>query len=181
MEDKIELVKYDDPILQKRCYGITEITPKLFTVAKEMIKLMYAKDGVGLAAPQVGLPIRLFVMHMFDEGSEKLEKGKEIDSGKAVILVNPKIVSGEGKATNTEGCLSFPNLTLPIERYAKVKMSSALLSTGEYQTLELTGLNAIIAQHEIDHLDGITFLDKLKHRKRRALLKKYEQIISNDV
>lgn len=175
MDNNLELVKYDDPILRSKAYGITELTPKVYSLARDMIKFMYKNNGIGLAAPQVGLPIRLFVMHMFTEDKEELIQGSEIDSGQAAIIINPKLVSGEEEVTFKEGCLSFPDITVPVKRYGKIVMSSASLQDGEYSEITLTGINAICAQHEMDHLDGITFLDKLPRQERRSALRKLKK------
>ena len=116
MDNNLELVKYDDPILKEKAYAITELTPEVYKLGRDMIKFMYENNGIGLAAPQIGLPIRMFTMHMFTEENKEVEQGSEIDSGQAVIIINPKLVSGEGEVTFEEGCLSYPGVSIPVKR-----------------------------------------------------------------
>ena len=103
---------------------------------------------------------------MWEEQMETLEQD---------MLPFGVIYDGREEVTFKEGCLSFPDITVPVKRYGKIVMSSASLQDGEYNEITLTGINAICAQHEMDHLDGITFLDKLPRQQRRSVLRKLKK------
>lgn len=175
---KLKLVKHNDPILKKPAKGISEVTPELIKIVTLMIQCMYENKGIGLAAPQVGIPARLIVMHVFDqEGlenetgeNEEFEPSKMI-SGRSLVLLNPEIKTKTGMTIYEEGCLSFPGIKVPVKRATEVIVSHANLSTGEYIETTFKGINAVCVQHEIDHLNGKTFLDQYDRKKRRMILK----------
>ncbi len=134
-----------DDILRKKCRPINEITPNILELIDDMIETMHKADGVGLAAPQVGILRRLAV----------------IDVGEGpVVIINPEILETKGSAITIEGCLSVPEESGYVDRptYAKVK---ALNKDGEEVIIEGRGLFAKALCHEIDHLDGILYIDKI--------------------
>lgn len=137
-----------DATLTKHSKEITEITPKLKTLINDMLDTMYNAQGVGLAAPQVGMLKRLVVIDVSPEGD------------RPIILINPVIIETSGEQTGDEGCLSLPGKSGVVTRpnYAKVK---ALNENMEEITVEGTELLARALCHEIDHLDGILYVDKV--------------------
>ncbi|MFU0826665.1 MAG: Peptide deformylase [Lachnoclostridium sp.] len=137
-----------DDILTKRAKEIKEMTPRLKTLIADMLETMHAAEGVGLAAPQVGVLKRLVVIDVTPEGNNP------------IILINPEIIKTEGEQTGEEGCLSVPGKTGVVKRpnYVKVK---ALNENMEEFTVEGTELLARALCHEIDHLNGILYVDKV--------------------
>lgn len=136
--------KYGDELLRKKSRKVDIIDERILTLLKDMEETMHAADGVGLAAPQVGILKRVVV----------------IDIGEGILkLINPEIVETEGTETDTEGCLSVPGEQGEVERPYKVKVK-AINEKGEKIMIEGEGLLARAFCHEIDHLDGILFVDK---------------------
>ncbi|MBO2519446.1 MULTISPECIES: peptide deformylase [Limnochorda] len=139
-----EIRLYPDPVLRRPAKPVTRVTKKLARLAQDMAETMYAANGVGLAAPQVGKGVRLAV----------------VDVGDGLItLFNPVIVAREGTAVDVEGCLSIPKITAYVERAAQVTVE-ALDLEGRPFRVEADGLLARALQHEIDHLDGILIVDR---------------------
>ena len=141
-----KIVAYPNPVLREKAKEITEITPDLLQLAEDMIETMKKGDGVGLAANQVGEAKRIIVVNL----------GKE-----AGVFINPKIVkTSKKKQILEEGCLSFPGVYFKIKRPEKVEVEF-LNEKGESMKIEAKELLACVFQHEIDHLDGILFIDRL--------------------
>lgn len=164
-----EIVKYPDPVLAKRGEPITEFDDDLKTLVEEMFESMYAAHGIGLAAPQIGLSMRLTVI---DVNFKK-------DPADKLVLINPEIVEREGKQYEEEGCLSLPEIREKIHRAAKVKVRAQNLE-GEWFEVEGEELLARALQHEIDHLDGVLFIDRLSRLKRDLLIRRIKKLIKND-
>ena len=136
---------YGDDVLRKKCRKVDAVNDRLRVLIKDMIETMYAADGVGLAAPQVGILKRLVV----------------IDIGEGpVVLINPEILSMEGRYVDVEGCLSVPGEQGEVERPEKLTVR-ALNENGEEVTNEAEDLFARAVCHELDHLDGVLFVDKI--------------------
>ena len=137
-----------DDVLRKKCKVVTEITPRTLKLIKDMAETMYEADGVGLAAPQVGILQRIFVVDVFDDYGLR-------------VFINPEILEVSGNQLGEEGCLSVPGEAAEVERpnYVKVK---ALNEKGEEFILEATELLARAILHENDHLNGKLFIDYLK-------------------
>lgn len=137
-----------DEVLRKKCKDVTEITPRTLKLIKDMAETMYEADGVGLAAPQVGILQRIFVIDVFDDHGLR-------------VFINPEILEVSGSQVGEEGCLSVPGEAAEVERpnYVKVK---ALNEKGEEFILEGTELLARAILHENDHLNGKLFIDYLK-------------------
>ncbi len=134
-----------DPILRKVSREVTEINERIKTLLEDMVETMYEYDGVGLAAPQVGVLRRVIV----------------IDVGEGPIkMINPEIIEEEGESIDIEGCLSIPNRSGTVKRPEKLKVKY-LDEKGEEKILEGTGLLARALCHEIDHLNGVLFIDKM--------------------
>ncbi len=142
----LKVRKHGDPVLRMRALPVKEITKEMLTLAGNMLETMYAVDGVGLAANQVGIPVQLVV----------------IDIGEGpMTLFNPRIVKHNGEETSgREGCLSVPGLTGEVTRWDKIVVEKLAENGSASERLEAEGLLARALQHEIDHLDGILFIDK---------------------
>ena len=160
-----EIVKYPDPILQRPTEKITEFNEELRTLADDMFESMYKAQGIGLAAPQIGVSQRITVIDL---------SNKENPDDK-IILVNPEIVAREGKQYAEEGCLSLPDIREKVSRAAKVKVRAQDLE-GNWFEMEGTELLARAFQHEIDHLDGVLFLWRLSALKRDLILRKIRKL-----
>lgn len=134
-----------DEILGKKCRAVDEINERMISLLDDMIETMHDNNGVGIAAPQVGMLKRACIM--------------EPEEGKIYELINPEIVSREGEQEGYEGCLSVPGYIGYVKRPAKVKVKS-LNRKGEVVEYEFEEFAAVVACHEIDHLDGILYTDK---------------------
>jgi len=165
---------YPDPILKQIAKPVEKVTPELVEFAHNMLETMYAAPGIGLAAPQVGQSIRLLVIDIRVRGEDgNVDESQMTEMEKQVkfplIFFNPEILEASGKTTFEEGCLSVPGYVEEVSRAAYVEMTYTDVN-GEKQTLKTDGLLAVCVQHEIDHLEGIVFIDRLSSVKR-ALIK----------
>lgn len=153
-----------DPVLRVRAEEIEHVDDELRALARDMLDTMYDEDGVGLAGPQVGVSRRIIVVDPREEGVEPM------------ALVNPRILSAADEMDRAEeGCLSIPGLRELVDRSIAVEVA-ALDLEGQPVAFEAEGLLARILQHEIDHLDGILFLDRVSPLKRKMLLKKWDKV-----
>ena len=143
-------------VLRARTQPVTDFSQALRTLAQDLIDTMYAHDGIGLAAPQVGHVLQLFVVN------PSQERGREL------IVVNPVLEATRGRVTIKEGCLSLPNVWERVRRAARVRVTGQDVS-GRPLTLEADGLLAIVLQHECDHLEGRLFIDRLSWFRRVRL------------
>lgn len=134
-----------DEILRKKCRAIDEVSDRIKCIVKDMIDTMYEANGVGLAAPQIGILRRIFVLDAYDEVGAR-------------VFINPEILELKGNQRDVEGCLSLPGKQSEVNRSNYVKIR-ALNENGEEFILECEGFLARIIQHENDHLDGILFID----------------------
>lgn len=159
------IVRYGNPTLVTKAANVTEFDGTLHTLITDMIDTMYAAPGIGLAAPQVGVPLRVAVID--------LSIGKR--GGEIITLVNPEFVTQEGVQIEEEGCLSVPGFNATVARPARVVVQ-ALDGTGKPQTVEGTGLLARALQHELDHLDGVLFLDRLRGIKRDLIVRRVRKL-----
>ena len=162
----LNVVKYGDPILTKRAEEVADFDGKLNKLVDDMFETMYGAPGVGLAAPQVGVLKRLFVM---DCSSGKDRKQK-------VVLINPVIETEEGEQVGDEGCLSFPGVFLEIKRPQRVVVRARDLNGSEF-TLDVMDLQARCVSHETDHLDGEVFINYLSPLKRDLTKRKIKKRI----
>lgn len=159
-----KILTYPDPELKKKSAPVAVINEKTRELVRDMLETMYAAPGVGLAAPQIGIHERIAVIDV-SGNDEKPE---------VIVAINPVVVQGEGESFEEEGCLSVPNFAANVRRHAKVVVK-ALNLEGEEVTYSAEGLLAIAFQHEIDHLDGILFVDHLSNLKREMFQKKYRR------
>jgi len=163
----MRLSRYGSDVLRDVAQPVDEITDEIKQIAEDMLSSMYDSDGVGLAAPQVGISKRIIVVD-----PEPLNLDSE-----PIALINPEIVEQSGQADADEGCLSVPDVRGEVERAAKVTVE-ALNLDGKKVRIEATDLLARIFQHEIDHLNGVLFIDHLSRLKKQLIkkhLKKIEQ------
>lgn len=165
----LPIVKYPEKSLVKPSHPVENIDEAIETLIEDMGETMFDEPGVGLAAPQVGKNIRLIV---YDPDAGTKDKDKE-DSGKRFRpLINPEIIHAEGSiVSEDEACLSVPDYSADVKRYSKVTVQ-ALNRDGKQVTFDAEGIQAVIMQHEIDHLDGILFIDRISSLKRNMYKKK---------
>jgi peptide deformylase len=159
------IVKYGDAVLQTRAREVDEITPEIHKLIDDMVETMYAAPGIGLAAPQIGVPRRVFVVD--------LSVGR--DPAGLITMVNPVFVEREGMQLEEEGCLSIPGFNATVARPARAVVKG-LSREGVEQQIEGTGLLARAFQHETDHLDGHLFLDHLRGIKRDLIVRKIRKL-----
>jgi peptide deformylase len=163
---KLAIRKYGDPILRTKGRRIEGVDDELRALADNMLETMEAANGIGLAAQQVGHAIQLTVIDVSqveDRPSGLKLNGEavaELDAAMPLILLNPMLRLGEEIETGNEGCLSFPEITADIDRALSVEVEAETLE-GENLRIEATGLLARALQHEIDHLNGILFIDRM--------------------
>ena len=139
--------KYGDPVLRRRARAVESVTPELRTIVADMVDTMYDEVGLGLAAPQIGVSLRLMVV-------------ADAESREARALISPVITEQGGEVTAEEGCLSIPGVFAPVKRAEWVRLE-AQDPEGKAVTLTARGLRARVFQHEMDHLDGVLFIDRL--------------------
>ena len=164
-----DIILYPHDVLSTKAAPVGEVDDALRQLVDDMIETMYDAPGIGLAAPQIGILQRLTVI---DISSEE-------NPDKLYTFINPQIVHAEGRIVWEEGCLSIPGAYEKVERSNKIVVQ-ALDRDGEEFELEADGLLAVAIQHEIDHLDGVVFLDHLSSLKRRMALKKYKKNLENN-
>ncbi len=177
----LPIVKYlNDPILERPCEPVTEFdTPELHQLVEDMFETMYAKKGVGLAAPQINVAKRVTVIDVSgrDEGEEP-EEGDEEEEPDQIVLINPVVISKQGKQTGEEGCLSIPGFREPVTRAMNVVVR-AQDEFGEFFEVEGEELLARAMLHEIDHLNGVVFLSHLSALKRELIKRKIRKLQQN--
>src|SRR5215813_952534 len=155
------ILKYGDDILHQPAQSVQAITADVTQLIDDLIETMYAAPGVGLAATQVGVPLRVFVVD--------LSVGRT--SGELIVMINPTFVSREGTQLEEEGCLSAPGFNATVLRPRRVALSG-FTRDGVEQRIEATDLLARAFQHEMDHLDGVVFIDRLRGIKRDLIVRK---------
>jgi peptide deformylase len=165
-----EIKKYPDPVLREKTAPLKDIDANVCRLIDDMVETMRAAPGVGLAANQVGVPLQVAVI---DIGSHE-EEGKKHP---LVVLINPEIVSQEGSVVAEEGCLSVPDFTEQVKRAARVKVR-AKDRAGKSFELEADGLMAKALQHEIDHLNGVLFIDRLSPIKKSIFRRKLKKALA---
>lgn len=159
----LEVLQFPDPRLKRVSRPIEEVTDEIRQLASDMCEVMYDEPGIGLAAPQVGVDLRLIVVDT-DWGEDG--KGKD-----PTVMLNPVISEPEGKIVWEEGCLSVPDFTADVTRAERILVSGTDLD-GNPLEIRAEGLRAVCFQHEIDHLDGILFIDRISRLKRSLYVKR---------
>jgi peptide deformylase len=165
-----EIKKYPDPVLRRKTAPVKAVDEDLCRLIDDMVETMHAAPGVGLAANQVGVPLQVAVI---DTGDHE-EEGKKHP---LVVLINPEIISQEGTVAAEEGCLSVPDFTEKVKRAVRVKVR-ARDRAGKTFELEADGLMAKALQHEIDHLNGILFIDRLSPIKKSIFRRKLKKALA---
>ncbi len=163
-----EVVKYPEPVLARRGEDVTVFDAELKQFVDEMFESMYVAQGIGLAAPQIAVSKRITVI---DVSFQKNPKEK-------IVLINPEIIEREGKVLEEEGCLSLPEIREKVSRAEWVKVRAQDV-TGKTFEIEGTDLLGRCMQHEIDHLDGILFIDRISRLKRELVLRKIKKLQKN--
>lgn len=163
MTDQLKIIHYPDPRLRKKAAPITAFTAELAQISEKMVELMHADKGVGLAAPQVGLSISLFVMNPTGQSQDQR------------IYINPVLTQGEGSELGEEGCLSLPGIRTNVDRFVKMQITAQDL-TGQTFTESAEGFVARIWQHEVDHLNGTLILDRMGPGTKLMFRKKIKDL-----
>jgi peptide deformylase len=163
-----EVVKFPDPVLARPAADVTVFDEVLRTLVAEMFESMYAAQGIGLAAPQISISQRLTVI---DTSFKKNAKDR-------LVLINPEVVEVRGKQVEEEGCLSLPDIREKVQRAAWVKVK-AQNEHGEWFEVEGEELLARALLHEIDHLNGVLFIDRISRLKRELVLRKIRKMQKN--
>lgn len=158
------ILTYPDPELKKKSPAVTVINEKTHELVKDMADTMYDAPGIGLAAPQIGVHQRIIVIDV---------AGKD-DPPELIAAINPVIVHAEGETFEEEGCLSVPKYAANVRRHATIVVKGLNIE-GEEMTWKADGLLAIAFQHEIDHLDGILFIDHISQLKKEIFRRKYRR------
>lgn len=159
----LDIVKYPDPRLYEESAPVTEVTDDLRQLVSDMVETMYATDGVGVAAVQVGHHLRLFVIDPTFAGGTKQDP--------AFVFINPEIIATEGDMKGEEGCLSLPGVFITVKRYAKTTVRARNM---EWEEFEMTGegLLSRAFQHEMEHLNGELIIDTLGGLRKKIALRK---------
>lgn len=161
----LKIYQYPEPVLRQETKKITDFDEKLTKLVNDMGETMYDAPGIGLAAPQVGKSLKLIIV----------DTSKDRDGEKEFMaMVNPEIIAHEGKQLDEEGCLSVPELTADVNRYKKITVAYQDLE-GKPHELTTEDRFAVVLQHEIDHINGILFLDHLSSLKRSLYKKKVKK------
>lgn len=160
-----EILIWPDPGLKKKCTAVAKVDDSTRSLVQDMFDSMYAADGVGLAAPQIGLLKNVIVLDTTPRQPES----------KAIAMINPVIIELEGKLVYTEGCLSIPGEAEDVERAAFCTVKF-LDPQGAEQTLRCEGLLAVAVQHECDHLTGTVFVDRISMLKRELIRKRMKKL-----
>ena len=169
--EELGLTIYGNPVLRRRAQevGPSELGPDLDRLVKRMFEVMYEEEGVGLAAPQIGVSKRIFVMDVPVEGQENM----------IGVMINPEILETRDTQIGSEGCLSIPGLREEVTRHGWLRVRG-LDAEGKQVEFECDDLLARCVQHEVDHLDGVLYIDRLSPLKRKLLARKLKEIASEE-
>ncbi len=166
------VLQFPDPRLKRKSEPVSQVTDAIRQLAADMLEVMYDEPGIGLAAPQVGEAIRLIVMDTDWTG----EDGER----KPGVMLNPEILAREGEVTWNEGCLSVPDFNADVERAASVRVRYQDLD-GTTHEEEASELRAVCFQHELDHLDGVLFIDRISRLKRNLYVQKRKRALQREL
>jgi len=158
-----DIIKLPDPVLRKKAQPLERVDDEVRQLAADMLETMYDAPGIGLAAPQVAVSRRLIVIDIARDEDEK----------NPIVMINPEIISlGDEPRVHEEGCLSIPDIYAEVERPGQCRVRY-VDEAGVAQEMDCEGLMATVVQHEIDHLDGVLFIDHLSRLRRDRLVKKF--------
>jgi peptide deformylase len=164
-----QICTYPDPVLREKTKRVERIDSSLDRLIRDMVETMHAAPGVGLAANQVGVPLQLAVIDL----STREDEGQRHP---LLVIINPEILAMEGSVVEEEGCLSIPDYSEKVKRAARIKVR-ALDRSGKQFELETEGLLAKALQHEIDHLNGLLFVDKLSPLKKNLFKRRFKKAL----
>ena len=175
-----EIVIFGDPVLRKKCSKVESFSEEIRSLVKDMIETMVSAEGIGLAAPQIGIPIQLAVIDVSHDPeciSYLRIDGEDVDLTDIMplIFINPELEYGENKDVMSEGCLSFPEIRGDVIRPYELKATFEIMGSKRV-TLETDGLLARAIQHETDHLNGVLFTDRMKATAKLALRSKIKRM-----
>jgi len=159
------ILRYGDELLHQPAAPVGEITREIQQLIDDMIETMYAAPGIGLAAPQVGVPLRIFVADV--SGGH--------DPAELITFINPEFVARDGGQREDEGCLSVPGFNATVARSARAVLKG-LAREGREQVIEATGLLARCFEHEMDHLDGTLFVDRLRGLQKDLIVRRIKKL-----
>jgi peptide deformylase len=181
-----KILTYPDPFLRKKCAPVEEIDGEVLKLLDDMAETMYGARGVGLAASQIGADKRVVVIDISprnieadEEEEEEEEEETEYEGPGLIELINPEIISSAGQVIAEEACLSIPGFTSDVKRKQRVVIE-AYNRGGELMEIEAEELLARVFQHEIDHINGILFIDRLSRLKRELIKRKIEKVLGKE-
>ena len=181
-----KILTYPDPFLRKKCAPVEEIDGDVLELLDDMAETMYGARGVGLAASQIGVDKRVVVIDISprntgtdEEGEDEEEERTEYEGPGLIELINPEIITSEGEVIAEEACLSIPGFTSDVKRKQRVVIE-ALNREGQLVEIEASELLARVFQHEIDHINGILFIDRLSRLKRELIKRKIEKELGKE-
>ena len=165
----LDVVTFPHPVLKQKCAEVTRFDAELHEFLDDMAATMNEADGIGLAANQVGVALRIFLM---DVPTNRGSGEKEVKTTGRMEIINPRIVGQRGELKYEEGCLSFPGMSEFVMRAAEIDLEYQD-RTGAAHKISAKGLVAVCIQHELDHLNGLTFIDRLSPFKRKIAMREY--------
>ena len=177
---KLEIVKYGDPILRTKGKRVVKVDERIRALVSDMLETMHAANGVGLAAQQIGEPLQLTVIDISgveDRPSTLRLNGKKVEPNSAMplVLLNPQLTLDDETELGPEGCLSFPEINADIARAVSIVGKAETLE-GEPIEIEASGLLARALQHEVDHLNGILFIDRMSSASKASLASRLKRL-----
>ena len=177
---KLPIVKYGDPVLRAKGRRVTRVDERVRKLAADMLETMHEANGVGLAAQQVGEALQLTVVDIAaveDRPSTMKLNGREVDprTSMPLVLLNPELILGDEIVSGTEGCLSFPEMNAEIDRAESIVARAETLE-GKQIEIEASGLLARALQHEVDHLNGILFIDRMSSAAKASLASRLKRL-----
>ena len=175
----LNIVQLGDPVLREQCIAVAEITEEINRMAEDMLETMYYAHGVGLAAPQVGRALRMAVIDVSHDPeciTYLKINGEDVDMMECMplVILNPELSLDGPRAIETEGCLSIRGVRAPVGRPSQVRVKFQMLD-GQVVELETDGLLARAFQHEIDHLNGVLFIDRISPAAKMAIRKEMKK------
>lgn len=156
--DALQIIWHPHPTLRRKSLSLTRVDAELKRIAERMFELMYSSNGIGLAANQVGLPLRMFVMNLAGKKGE----------GEEIVVLNPVLSKPRGNESMEEGCLSLPGIYYEVTRPRYITIDAYTI-TGDPIQAELDGMLSRCVQHEVDHLDGVLFIDRVAESVRKQV------------
>lgn len=173
-----EVLTYPNKKLREVSKEVTEFDSELHTLLDDMTETMHDQSGIGLAAVQIGIPLRIIVIQIPESQEDDEDKNPLLKSkfeGKLFELINPALIEVDGKVTTSEGCLSVPHFRENVKRHKKIKLRYQDRN-GKNYTVGSNDFLSVVIQHELDHLNGVLFIDKLSILKRKKFEKKYRDL-----